>query len=210
MTHDFDKDYWERHWQQDRAGDAESMGGDPPNPTSPARPPTRTRHGTGRGVRRGCRGDLARVPRLGRHRGRHLVQALARAAGRAAANEPPGQVRWVEADLSTWRPDTRFDLVTTHYAHPAMPQLDFYDRIAHWVAPAGRCSSWAICTPTPPPGTGTTLPRRGVGHIRGHHRTPGRQGMAGRHRRRDPRTLTGHEGRAVTLHDVVVRATRRR
>jgi hypothetical protein len=39
-------------------------------------------------------------------------------------------VHWVEADLSTWQPDARYDLVTTHYAHPAMPQLD-------WDAPAG-------------------------------------------------------------------------
>ena len=40
-------------------------------------------------------------------------------------------MRWVQADLSVWDPGTQFDLVTTHYAHPAMPQLDFYDRIAH-------------------------------------------------------------------------------
>src|SRR5687768_12306669 len=63
--------------------------------------------------------------------------ALARAAERAAAGGVAGRVQWVEADLSTWRPDARYDLVTTHYAHPAMPQLDFYHRIASWVAPAG-------------------------------------------------------------------------
>ena len=39
--------------------------------------------------------------------------------------------------MSTWEPDTRFDLVTTHYAHPAGSQLDFYARIARWVAPGG-------------------------------------------------------------------------
>ncbi|WP_307962347.1 hypothetical protein [Salinispora arenicola] len=31
----------------------------------------------------------------------------------------------------------RFDLVTTHYAHPAMPQLAFYQRICDWVTPGG-------------------------------------------------------------------------
>jgi hypothetical protein len=46
-------------------------------------------------------------------------------------------VVWVEADLSVWQPEERFDLVTTHYAHPAMPQLDFYARVADWVAPGG-------------------------------------------------------------------------
>lgn len=30
-----------------------------------------------------------------------------------------------------------FDLVTTHYAHPAMGQLAFYLRIAAWVRPGG-------------------------------------------------------------------------
>src|SRR5690606_2048394 len=44
---------------------------------------------------------------------------------------------WVEADLSTWEPEARFDLVATHYAHPAMGQLAFYRRIAEWVAPGG-------------------------------------------------------------------------
>jgi hypothetical protein len=47
------------------------------------------------------------------------------------------RVDWTRADLGVWEPGTRFDLVTTHYAHPAMPQLDFYDRIAGPVAPGG-------------------------------------------------------------------------
>ena len=46
-------------------------------------------------------------------------------------------MRWVEADLTAWEPGAEFDLVTTHYAHPAMPQLEFYDRVARWVAPGG-------------------------------------------------------------------------
>jgi hypothetical protein len=34
----------------------------------------------------------------------------------------------------------RFDLVTTHYAQPAMPQLAFYDRISARAArPAAPC-----------------------------------------------------------------------
>lgn len=66
------------------------------------------------------------------------AEVLARAAERAAADDDVrDRVRWVEADLTTWDPGTRFDLVTTHYAHPAMSQLAFYDRISAWVAPGG-------------------------------------------------------------------------
>jgi hypothetical protein len=46
-------------------------------------------------------------------------------------------IEWVEADLSAWEPGRQFDLVTTHYAHPAIPQLTFYERISRWVAPGG-------------------------------------------------------------------------
>lgn len=65
------------------------------------------------------------------------AEALARAADRSATSGASERVRWVEADLGVWDPGTPFDLVTTHYAHPAMPQLEFYDRIAEWVTPGG-------------------------------------------------------------------------
>ena len=48
-----------------------------------------------------------------------------------------GGLEWVQADLSTWQPPANYDLVTTHYAHPSIPQLEFYKRIATWVAPGG-------------------------------------------------------------------------
>ena len=65
-------------------------------------------------------------------------QVLARATQRAAASsDATDRIEWVEADLSVWQPRQQFDLVTTHYAHPAMPQLEFYERISHWVAPRG-------------------------------------------------------------------------
>ena len=46
-------------------------------------------------------------------------------------------VTWIEADLTTWNPTARWDLVMTHYAHPSIPQLEFYRHIAQWVAPGG-------------------------------------------------------------------------
>jgi SAM-dependent methyltransferase len=139
------------------------------------------------------------------------TEALARAADRAATSGAPERVQWVEADLSVWDPGTQFDLVTTHYAHPAMPQLEFYDRIAEWVAPGG-----------------TLLV---VGHMHTHSATGDGHGhqppaeasatAAAVTARLDDteweivtaeerhRTLAGHGGREVPLHDVVVRATRR-
>ena len=51
------------------------------------------------------------------------AEALDRAAERAIAGGVADRVHWVQADLSIWEPGTTYDLVTTHYAHPAMPQL---------------------------------------------------------------------------------------
>jgi SAM-dependent methyltransferase len=55
----------------------------------------------------------------------------------ARPSEPSSDVDWVTADLTTWEPGATFDLVTTFYAHAAVPQLDLYERIARWVAPGG-------------------------------------------------------------------------
>jgi SAM-dependent methyltransferase len=229
MTHGFDKDYWERHWQQGRAGGPGSMGGNPPNPylareTSGLTPGTALDAGCGAG---------AEAIWLASH-GWHVTaadissEALARAAERAATSGAreravtsgaseravtsgaSERLRWVEADLSVWSPGGRFDLVMTHYAHPAMPQLEFYDRIAGWVAPGGTL---LIVGHLDTPGS--------TGH--GHHPpaeasvtsaaiTARMDGMeweivtAEEH----VRALAGHGDGAVPLHDVVVRATRRR
>jgi SAM-dependent methyltransferase len=145
------------------------------------------------------------------------AEALARAAERAAEAGLSAQVHWVEADLSTWEPEGAFELVMTHYAHPAMPQLELYDRIASWVAPGGTL---LIVGHLQAHGSGH-------GHGHGHGDGPDEQPpaeatvtVAAVEARLDPaeweivtaeerqRTLPGAGGETGTLHDVVVRAAR--
>jgi 2-polyprenyl-3-methyl-5-hydroxy-6-metoxy-1,4-benzoquinol methylase len=143
MTHGFDKGFWERHWQQGRAGGPESMGGSPPNPylareTSGLTPGTALDAGCGAG---------AEAIWLASH-GWHVTaadissEALARAAERAATSGAAESLQSATSSVITARMNgTEWEIVTAEE------------------------------------------------HLR---------------------TLTGHGGRAVPLHDVVVRATRRR
>jgi thioredoxin reductase/SAM-dependent methyltransferase len=211
VEHTFDNQYWDQIWQGDRA---QSMGTSQPNPhlvreASDLKPGTALEAGCGAGAEaiwlasRGWQVTGADI----------AAAALDRASTRAADAGVADQVQWVEADLSTWEPDTSYDLVTTHYAHPAMPQLEFYDRAATWVAPRGTLLI--------------------VGHLHqdatadGHgHHLDGPPASASATAatitaRLDPaqwevvtaqeshRTLSGHGGHETTIHDVVVRATRR-
>ncbi|HYF73604.1 MAG TPA: class I SAM-dependent methyltransferase [Nocardioides sp.] len=135
MTHSFDKHYWDPVWHGDGAA---AMGASPANPHL-----VREIGGLvpGTALDAGC-GAGAEAIWLAEHGWRVTAvdiaaEALATAARRTADAGVADRVRWVEADLSTWEPQERYDLVTTHYAHPAMPQLEFYDRIGSWVAPGG-------------------------------------------------------------------------
>jgi SAM-dependent methyltransferase len=134
MTQGFDKDYWESHWQQ--ANEHGAGRKSDPNPylareTAGLLPGTALDAGCGEGAEAiwlaaaGWQVTAADIS----------AEALSRASERTAkAGAAP---EWVEADLSVWAPDKQFDLVTTHYAHPAIPQLAFYERISAWVAPGG-------------------------------------------------------------------------
>jgi SAM-dependent methyltransferase len=133
----FDQAYWESHWQQ---ADGPASGAEvAPNPylareLSGLVPGTALDAGCGEGAEAiwlADEGWLVTAADISR-------QALSRAAARSANDgAAPERLHWVEADLSVWEPDGTFDLVTTHYAHPALPQLAFYERLAGWVAPAG-------------------------------------------------------------------------
>ncbi|MFC4784858.1 class I SAM-dependent methyltransferase [Nocardioides sp. MAHUQ-72] len=204
MTHEFDKGYWDSHWRQAQDGPASASGA--PNPyvvreTGGLVPGTALDAGCGEGA------DASWLAAQGwQVTGVDIsTEALARAAGRATPDNGP--VRWVEADLGTWEPERQLDLVMTSYAHPAMPQLAFYDRISAWVAPGG-----------------TLLV---VGHLHtpgatGHDHEPPEQASVTLaditalldDARWEVETAEEHvrevPGHAGPLHDVVVRATRRR
>lgn len=215
MTHSFDKGYWDEVWQGDRAT---SMSTSEPNAhlvheVSGLAPGTAFDAGCGAGAEaiwlatHGWQVTAADVAEA----------ALALAEQRAAASGAANQVRWVQADLSTWQPDAEYDLVTTHYAHPEMPQLEFYDRIASWVAPAGTL---LIVGHLHHDDHGSTA-GHGHGHDGGEPPASASVTAADITARLDPtvweiataqeshRTLTGPGGHPTAVHDVVVRASRR-
>jgi SAM-dependent methyltransferase len=213
MTDTFDRDYWERHWED--AADRQHDRGLLPNPylareIGELAPGTALDAGCGEGVEAiwlavtGWKVTAADIS----------AAVLRRARRRAADGRRASEIEWVEADLGVWEPGRQFDLVMTHYAHPAIGQLAFYTRIAEWVAPGG-----------------TLL-------IVGHLHTRGPAGASGQREAGGPpeqvqvtaesvtslldpdewtivtadevgRTLRSGSGRTVELHDVVVRASRR-
>lgn len=220
-THDFDDDYWRAHWSARPPGEAQ---GPPPHPyleheLSDLLP--------GTALEAGC-GEGAEAVWLAEHGWEVTAvdiseEALRRAAAHAGDTPAARRIRWVESDLGTWDPPQRFDLVTSHYAHAAIPQLELYDRLAGWVAPGGTL---LLVGHLHPGGTGTQ-------HQEAHHEAHS-GAHSGEHppehatvtaedivARLDPgawtvltadegtRTMSDPAGRPVTLRDVVVRASRR-
>lgn len=216
MTQGFDKDYWESHWQQANGHGAgrEIV----PNPylareTSSLAPGTALDAGCGEGAEaiwlaaQGWQVTAADIS----------TEALSRASSRATTGgAAPERVQWVEADLRAWEPGKQFDLVTTHYAHPAMPQLAFYQRISDWVAPGGTLLIVGHLNTPDTTGHGHRQEEQGnhppeeasvtaASITAGLDATQWDVVTAEEH----IRALTNRAGRAVELHDVVVRATRR-
>ena len=212
MTDTFDKECWEAHWQQ--AADREHERGLLPNPHMARElghlaPGSALDAGCGEGV------EAIWLAVTGWQVTAVDISAvvLARARRRAGQGERARAIEWVEADLSVWEPGRRFDLVMTHYAHPATEQLAFYERIARWVAPGGTLLIVGHLHTHDAP----SLPRDGTGRPPVHVQVSAAAvtGLL------DPdawkvvtadevtRTLRRGSGRPVELHDVVVRATRR-
>jgi hypothetical protein len=94
------------------------------------------------------------------YRAQHWRQARADAPGSMVGNPPNPYLAREVGHLAAWRPDARFDLVMTHYAHPAMPQLQFYGCVAGRVAPGGTLPARPAATAAPPPHGWTRRPGR--------------------------------------------------
>ncbi|MCO1597498.1 class I SAM-dependent methyltransferase [Micromonospora sp. RHAY321] len=65
--------------------------------------------------------------------------AVSTAEGSAAHHDHQitSRISWVVADLTTWQPPTRYDLVVSQYVHPRVPFTEFVARLAQAVAPDG-------------------------------------------------------------------------
>ncbi|WP_104162279.1 bifunctional 2-polyprenyl-6-hydroxyphenol methylase/3-demethylubiquinol 3-O-methyltransferase UbiG [Cryobacterium sp. N22] len=225
MTHSFEKDYWERHWEQAHDPASDVSGQSSPNPhlereIAGLEPGTALDAGCGTGADaiwladHGWRVTAADIS----------AAALEAATERATEASVAERVTWLEADLTTWLPAGRFDLVTTSYAHPAIPQLAFYERIADWVAPGGTLLIVGhLHEPASADHEGGH--KHGHGHEHGHgpgQRPPAEATvtLADITGRLDPatwriesaeehtRTVTGPEGRSLLMRDAIVRATR--
>jgi SAM-dependent methyltransferase len=225
LNHTFDTSYWDDIWSGERAG---AMSTSDPNPHLIRQVQALT---PGSAIDAGCGAGAEAIWLAGAGWSVTAADvaeaALAHGEQRAADAGLSDRIQWVQADLSSWEPSQQYDLVTTHYAHPAIPQLEFYRRIATWVAPEG---SLLI-----------------VGHL--HHPDDTKSHDHGREHEHgcgeDPRpeerppaeasataaaitevldgdfwaieaaeesrrTMTGPGGRTTTIHDVVVRAARRK
>ena len=107
-----------------------------------------------------------------------------------------------------WEPGRRFDLVTTNYAHPAMPQLAFYERIADWVAPGGTLLIVGHLHDDAADSHGHHPPAEATVTLADITRGLGSDAWSINRAEERTRTLAGPGGRAVTLRDAVVQATR--
>lgn len=202
--HDFDRDYWQRHWQptpeQPRAHQV------PPNPYVAEIAQQRTPgHALDAGCGTGTESLLLAAEGWQVTGADISAHALDTARIRAAEAGLEDSVTWVEADLTSWEPARAHDLVFTCYAHPSTSHAEFYARLAGWVRPGGMLLL--------------------VGHVHTHDHTDHaipeqaqvtlaemagtlgagwRIDAANQHSRQVP-TPAGEK----TLHDVVLRATRR-
>jgi SAM-dependent methyltransferase len=203
-AHAFDKHYWEQHWSPASGAAGRQV------PENPYLVEETRQLVAGTALDAGC-GAGAEVIWLARHGWRVTGADISAAALKAAAERGRDAgvsdlVTWVETDLTTWSPPQRWDLVMTCYAHPTIPQLDFYRRIAEWVVPGGalliighRSNDHAGAGHHPPESTVT------LEHITALFPAPDWEIQSAWE---NTRIVSMHHGAESTLRDVIVRARR--
>lgn len=132
-TPSFDQGFWQEHWNDSERAAAKPVAANPYVERETSGLPR------GTAIDAGC-GAGAEAILLAQQGWRVTaadISSAALAKAKANAADEAEGIEWLEADLSTLSPDRQWDLVMTHYAHPSIPQLDFYKRIAGWVAPGG-------------------------------------------------------------------------
>jgi len=207
MEQEFDEPYWQGHWEGTPLRGAADGALPAPNPhlvaeTRDLRPGTALDAGCGEGDEArwlAAQGWQVTATDIS-------AEALGRAAAHAGTDATQPAIRWVEADLTVWDPGVQFDLVTTHYAHPTLPQLAFYDRLCGWVAPGGTL---LIVGHLHGAGHGHGSPEAAsvtVSAVTANLAASTWEVITAAER---VRTMTASDGRSVRLDDVVVRALRR-
>lgn len=206
----FDPAFWHRHWAdavQESEGSLEPPALRPPNPytlSAAASVPTGSVLDAGSGAGAGA---IA----LARQGWRVTAvdtspQALQLAATHSRKTDLAGSIEWIEADITQWQPGGGFDLVTCSHVHTSLPQPELLQRLAGWVNPLGSLVM--------------------VGHAPGHHDADEDHPPESATNAREPlhaaldravwqvttqthtRSVPRGEGRAKTLHDVVLWARR--
>lgn len=133
------------------------------------------------------------------------------AHARGAGEEVAGRIDWLEADVSVWDPPAAsFDLVTSHYLHvPSEPRAALWARLAGAVAPGGSL----LIVGHHPSDLQSEMPRPQLPdlvytaeEVAASLDSRSWEVLVSEAR---ARSVTGPEGRDVTIHDAVLRARRR-
>lgn len=233
MSRQFDAEYWERRYRESPG--EPSVNAEPPEPADHADEDATTQRAAGqanphlvrevsaltpgRALDAGCGTGIetAWLAEQGwRVTGVDISRtALDRAERIMRARGVDPRVHLIAADLTTWAPEGPYNLVTTHYAHPTIAQLQFYRRVAGWVAVGGTLLIIGHLHHHPPGGTKSAAEHHGShgppeeAEVRAADVVALLAGDAWRIETAEETTRSLRRGEdLVTLHDVVVRATR--
>jgi SAM-dependent methyltransferase len=133
--HDFDAQWWERHYQDAAGGPVGRPSAQLVAEVAGLTPGTVLEAGSGTGA------DAVWLARQNWDVTAVDVSptAVQHARTLAAQHDPDvtSRISWLVADLTNWQPPQHYDLVVSQYVHPAMPFGDFVARLARAVAPGG-------------------------------------------------------------------------